>query len=190
MKRAIQKHGIENFNKEILEIYDSEAKMNLAEKILVVVDFEVSYNICSGGNGGFGYINKNVNLRNKMIISVKKKYGDDFFKNHCKKMSIKGVESLRKNKKGFAFDPNLFYIREKYNTKEHLDKMSIRRDLPETNIKRKETFKLIGHSKGSKNSQYGTYWITNDKENKKIKKEDLDFWIINGYKKGRNLTKT
>lgn len=39
--------------------------------------------------------------------------------------------------------------------------------------------------KCSKNSQFGTIWITNGQENKKIKKELLDIWIEKGYYKGR-----
>jgi hypothetical protein len=39
---------------------------------------------------------------------------------------------------------------------------------------------------GDKNSQYGTCWITNDQENKKIKKEELDKYVQLGYYKGRN----
>lgn len=62
LKRAIKKHGANNFIKEILFIFDKEWKMNLAEKILVVVDSEISYNLCSGGKGGFGYINSNSEL--------------------------------------------------------------------------------------------------------------------------------
>lgn len=59
LKRAIKKHGSNNFKTEIIEFCSSEAHMNLAEKIYVVVDREVSYNLCPGGKGGFGYINEN-----------------------------------------------------------------------------------------------------------------------------------
>ena len=38
---------------------------------------------------------------------------------------------------------------------------------------------------GSDNSQYGTCWITNGSENKKIKSCDIDKWINLGYYKGR-----
>jgi len=63
LKNAIKKYGIENFETIILYVYNEEWKMNIAEKILVVIDSEVSYNLCPGGKGGFGYINKN-NLNN------------------------------------------------------------------------------------------------------------------------------
>jgi len=36
-------------------------------------------------------------------------------------------------------------------------------------------------------SAYGTCWIYNDKESKKIKKEDLNFYINNGWNKGRKM---
>lgn len=53
----------------------------------------------------------------------------------------------------------------------------------------KETKEKIGKSNsvsqlGIKNSQFGTMWITNEKENIKIKKCDP---IPDGYRKGRNL---
>jgi group I intron endonuclease len=56
LKRAIKKHGKENFKKEILEICKTEEEMNAAEKRLVVI-CDQSYNLCEGGHGGFGYIN-------------------------------------------------------------------------------------------------------------------------------------
>ena len=48
--------------------------------------------------------------------------------------------------------------------------------------KRKQTYKQIGHQQGEKNSQAGTMWITNGKENKKIKKNTF---IPCGWNKGR-----
>lgn len=58
LKRAIKKYGEDNFTTEILEVYDKKWKMELAERILVVVDKEVSYNLKRGGNGGFDYLNE------------------------------------------------------------------------------------------------------------------------------------
>jgi hypothetical protein len=37
----------------------------------------------------------------------------------------------------------------------------------------------------TKNSQFGTCWITKDGVNKKIKKEELNSWIEQGWCKGR-----
>ena len=62
LKRAIAKHGIDNFKKEILFIFDNEQEMNDKEKELVTLH-EMSYNLCPGGKGGFGYLN-NSNMSN------------------------------------------------------------------------------------------------------------------------------
>jgi hypothetical protein len=58
LKRAFEKYGRENFSTVILLECQTEEEMKLAEKILVVFDLEVSYNLCEGGQGGFSYINR------------------------------------------------------------------------------------------------------------------------------------
>jgi len=68
-----------------------------------------------------------------------------------------------------------------YNSPEHMAKLNSQESLE----KRKKVYAEIGHMQGSKNSQYGTMWITNGTDNKKIKKEDLDKWTSLGYNKGR-----
>jgi len=55
---AIKKYGVENFKKEILHLFETEAEMNEAESRLVVL-CENSYNLCPGGKGGWGYVNIN-----------------------------------------------------------------------------------------------------------------------------------
>lgn len=62
LKDAIKHHGIENFKKEILFDFDNEVDMNNKEAELVTDSFvaeDTNYNLCPGGNGGWGYINKN-----------------------------------------------------------------------------------------------------------------------------------
>jgi hypothetical protein len=46
-----------------------------------------------------------------------------------------------------------------------------------------ETSKGMGV--GETNSQYGTCWITKEGINKKIKKEDLETYQLDGWLKGR-----
>ena len=48
-----------------------------------------------------------------------------------------------------------------------------------------EAHKRLKFQAGEKNSQYGTCWITKNKQNKKIKKEDLEQYIKLGWSKGR-----
>jgi group I intron endonuclease len=78
LTRAIKKHGIDNFVTEILAVYNTRHKMNLAEQILVVLDPEISYNLCPGGFGGFDH----VNILNKGV--------PHFTKENAKQLSLKG----------------------------------------------------------------------------------------------------
>lgn len=55
------------------------------------------------------------------------------------------------------------------------------------NIKLSNIFKEKQHQQGNKNSQYGTCWIHNDKKSIKIKNEQLEEYISNGWIKGRKM---
>lgn len=60
LNHAIEKYGIANFRKDILEYFDSAEEMFAREKELVNEEFllrEDVYNIRRGGYGGFDYIN-------------------------------------------------------------------------------------------------------------------------------------
>lgn len=62
IRAAINKYGLENFKKDILEYFESSTEMFLREKEIVTNEFlmqENSYNLCTGGFGGFNYINSN-----------------------------------------------------------------------------------------------------------------------------------
>ena len=62
IQRAIQKHGADQFIKEILFIFDNEEAMFAKEKELVTEQFvesDQSYNCKPGGEANWYYINKN-----------------------------------------------------------------------------------------------------------------------------------
>jgi hypothetical protein len=59
IKRAIEKYGIENFSKEILQVFSNQAEAFKKEKELVtdaLVKDNMCYNIKEGGRGGFDHI--------------------------------------------------------------------------------------------------------------------------------------
>ena len=60
LRHAIKKNGIENFDKTILEIFETSEAMFCREKEIVNDEFllrEDTYNLRRGGTGGFDYIN-------------------------------------------------------------------------------------------------------------------------------------
>jgi hypothetical protein len=61
IKQSIEKNGIENFTKTILEHFDSAEEMYAREKEVVNEEFlgrDDTYNLRRGGFGGFDYLNK------------------------------------------------------------------------------------------------------------------------------------
>jgi hypothetical protein len=168
IRRAIQKYGVQNFTKEILHIFDNEDEMKTKEKEVVVIN-EMSYNLCEGGKGGFSYINTQV-----MTTDQRKENGQ---KGGMVSPGNRGKTNIGSSVWAKKHSPLL---------KQNVRKMGVLAAKEKDAIqKRKETYKRIGHQQGEKHSQYGTCWITDGSTNKKIKKEELDFWLDKGYYKGR-----
>ena len=168
IKAAVKKHGSENFSKEILHVFDNEEDMKNKEKVLVVLN-EMSYNLCDGGKGGFGYLNRTGKNISDSQKKTARKLAYELNKKQSKEQKrINGINSQKK-------------IMEKY----PLGVWKNKKHLEET--KKKISSSMLFKQNGTLNSQYGTCWITNGQENKKIKKEELDIWLIKGYCKGRIL---
>jgi hypothetical protein len=167
--RAIEKYGVENFTKTILETFETQEEMFAREKELVNEEFllrEDTYNLRRGGLGGWDYINTQqlavpyftkettILVRDKSIAGLRNKLSDPvFYAQHIEK-SIRAGKSVKNRKK---------------HTVENIVKM---------------TLLCQGKQTGEKNSQFGSMWITNGKESKKIKKTDP---IPEGWNKGRVL---
>tara|TARA_B100000745_G_scaffold298198_1_gene246412 strand:- start:1411 stop:2091 length:681 start_codon:yes stop_codon:yes gene_type:complete len=176
LKRAIKKYGIENFDKKVLFVFDNEKEMNTKEKELVTEEHcnnKNNYNICPGGNGGFGYINNNKlnnskhDISKKMSKLAKKVWSDPKYRKvHSKKVgnSIKQAHA----------DGKIRY-----------DTFTGRCHSEET--KRKMSISSKGKNSGENNGQYGTCWINNGIENKKVKREELINWLSIGWIKGRKM---
>jgi len=165
VKRAISKYGIGNFKKEILFQFDNEAEMNSKEAELVTQEFclqEDTYNICPGGQGGFGYINKN---------NLTPRFAGKKHKEHSKKILS---EKSKNSHRAGTLKPFTSATRLDWTGRTHSDE-----------TKERISFSMRGKQTGLDNSQYGSCWITNGITSKKIKKDDP---IPDGWNRGRKMS--
>jgi len=184
LKRAQEKYGIENFEKEILKVFDSSEEMYSMESQLVTEDFvkdDTNYNLKEGGHGGFDHIKQthyDKRSRNKAWIEkliVSQKRGRDTMK------------WLHENDPEWLYKKTTAFIN---SIKEYYEKGG-KNGFSGKN--HSETFKekMKGHTRqnGEKNSQFGSMWIYNleEKVSKKIKKEELQDYENLGWIKGRKM---
>ena len=173
---AVSKYGISNFEKTILELFDDSKSMYDREREIVNEQFISRpdvYNMKTGGHGGFDHINKN---KDETYLKIRSENGKNFnFK----------TTNNEKFKPRYGKDNYAYGIKTKTNfaVSEEIRKKAQVSALSETaNAKRKETMLKKEHQAGQKNSQFGTMWVTNNTQNKKIKKDAV---IPDGWVKGR-----
>lgn len=184
LKKAIKKYGIEVFVKEILFDFDNEWEMNAKEKELVTIEVcmqESTYNLCPGGNGGFGYINHNTELRLQKNRIARERANA----NGAQEKAQAALAILRKNP---AWDSKRQEKRKttlinKYG-KEGVSSF-LGRSHTQT-AKDKISANLKGKGAGENNSQFGTCWISHsDHKTRKIEKHELVSYLNQGWVRGR-----
>lgn len=168
---SYNKYGFENFIKEFLYFQKTRDEILKIEKEIVNREFiklNSNMNIMEGGKAGF--INEEQQYKRSQLggLAFGERLKKD--KDFREKMAVFSSNNLKLAHKAGKI---------KYNTfvgKKH----------------KKETKDKIGKSnsisqKGNKNSNYGKIWIYNLelKEQKSIRKEDLDIWLYQGWLKGR-----
>lgn len=180
IKNSIKKYGLENFKKEYISIFDNAEDMFNMESELVNEEFinrENTYNIKQGGNGGFDFINNNVNMKSVRQNNMKK----------CNEVLINKLND------DISFRIRFANLNSEKMKQQHIDGKIISFNGQEFKGKNhsEETKKRIGeanskHQLGEGNSQFGTMWIHNIelKENKKISKEEE---IPKDWLKGRKM---
>ena len=168
LKYSINKHGKENHEREIVEFCQDRSSLKKRESELVNLN-EIAkkdcMNLMVGGTGGF--VSKEAARKGAKALKIK--YGDEY-KNKLIEWGAKGGQSTS-DKHGSPF--NNIMNRCNWTNKSHTEK---------TKRKMSESSKGIGI--GNNNSQFGTCWITNEKDNRKINKEDL---IPEGWRLGRKI---
>lgn len=185
LRHAIKKHGIENFIKEYIEIFDNEEDMNVLESKLVNPTFVANsstYNLKLGGEGGWDYVNNKQLSYCYTNPSLHKERYTDSFKNGTYSLSerLKLDSSFRSN-----FSNKTSQGLKQFYKLGGLNGFKDKKHSNETKSKIKATMQKNNHQKGEKNSQFGTCWINNGVANKKISKKDIDIWIEQGYNKGK-----
>lgn len=178
IKDAIKKYGKENFEKEILFVFDNEKDMNRKEKDLITEEFvskNDTYNLGVGGEGGPHFKGKTHSEETKLIISQHSK-DQQWDADRKEKISINNTKT---NKSRGEKNSAALYGKPK--TDAH--KENISKSLKQYHEKNKGNNKNFDFS-GKNNSQYGTIWITNGTDNKKIDKNDF---IPEGWYKGRKM---
>lgn len=169
IQSAIEKYGLYNFKKDILEFFENAELMYAKEKEVVDDDFllrEDVYNLRRGGVGGFDHLNKTG--KNTQWID-----NDSRCKKITKRISDKWKRGDYANTTFSRSDVFIEAAKTSFSGKKHSD---------ETKVKISE--KMKSKQSGQNNSQYGTMWITNGKQNMKVcKSEELP----SGWFKGRTL---
>jgi group I intron endonuclease len=165
LRRALNKYGRKNFKLEILEFCLTRDELVAREREVVSLQ-EIAKKECInlkvGGQGGF----KDAEHAYKFHAAGGKAVRQLLSRRHVER--LKTDEEYRDS------------IVKKL--KERESPFKGKKHTPETVEKMKQSHK--GAGKGNKNSQYGTCWITNEVENRKIKKEDQ---IPEGWRLGRKV---
>jgi hypothetical protein len=169
LRRSIRRNGPENFKLEYLEFFDTREDLINKEKELVNEDLlkdPMCLNIRAGGTGGWSIVQQ---IENAMKSNERQKW----LRENDKEWAEKRINQLKKNgstvlnklwKEGKLSAPDWTGKKHKEETKNKIGKSNSQKQ------------------KGESNSQFGTCWITNGTENKKIKKTES---IPNGWRLGR-----
>ncbi len=170
----LNKYGRDNFKFEILEQFNSREELVQAE-INLITEEDIKNSNClnlkQGGSGGFTEEDKvkGRELANKAKAKLINE--DPEFREKYYKAIQEGIKKAKE--RGVKFS----------NISENFS-WEGKRHRPETLEKMRNTRKERDLGKGPSNSQYGTCWITNEVESKKIYKGTI---IPEGWRLGRKI---
>ena len=168
---AIQKYGKDNFKTEILEFLPDRISLRAREREIVNVELikdPKCMNLMRGGEGGF--ISKDQQRHRSQAggkATAKRLQEDEEFKRFRSNQASESNKIRHQNGNIKAPD---------WTGKSHKQ---------ETKDKIGESVKIS--QKGEKNSQFGTCWTKHEEFGiKKVRKEELESFLVLGWKRGRS----
>lgn len=173
IRRAVEKYGKETFIKEYLFIFDNYEDMILKEVELITEDLvkdSQSYNLTVGGFGGNRITDPNhhtwdrEHTRRMAHFSIQSRLTDSELSDRLRQIYSLTLKATHASGK-IRYDT--------FTGKRHSDA-----------TKAAIGAKNSEHQSGNRNSQYGTKWITNGTESKKVPKDQE---IPEGWHLGRKL---
>lgn len=175
LKYSINKYGVENHKREIIEFVESREELRKREREIVNLNEiakEDCMNIGIRGEGGFIGVEqqkkRSIDANRKLNFKLK---NDIEFRNDWLRKVREGIKKSKNEGRRVTWKDTYSWSGKKHSE--------------DTKKKISESKKGIGV--GVNNSQYGTCWITKDNINKKIKKEELEIFTREGWIKGRVL---
>lgn len=163
LRYSIRKYGVDNHVREILEFFESRELLIEAEIKSItpeMIQDKDCMNLMCGGTGGFTLEIQKLGKKAWLL-----KYSGTTQQSYWSSQG--GKAKYKKYGISEKFKPDWFGRKHSEETKEKIS----------------ESKKGTGTSET--NSQYGTCWITKNGLNKKIKKEELENNINEGWVKGR-----
>jgi hypothetical protein len=170
LTNSIRYHGRDKHAMTILEFLPTREALKLREKQMITEEMRnnpMCMNLAPGGGGGFV---SEEHQQKCASAGGKKSWKASMLEMHTR-------QSIEKR------------IATKHQTGVHARstaKMRENANAPAAMEKRKATFKERAHMQGSKNSQFGTCWVTDGVKPVKIKKEQLEEFLQKGYRRGRS----
>ena len=167
LRASIRKHGVVNHKKEILEFFDTRELLVEAEKKAITPEMITDkncMNLMGGGEGG--YVSEEHYQKTSRIGAQKTNEFMWSEENKEKYSKIWSDNMKKKHEEGKITIPD----------------WTNRKHSVESKIKMSDKAK---ERVGEKNSQFGTCWVTKNGINKKIKKEELNKYQLEGWVKGR-----
>jgi hypothetical protein len=171
LRYSLNKYGAESHKREILEFFDSRHELAAKEREVVNLDLiakEDCMNLKVGGEGGGTFTVEQQRLNALKSKEVQKGLHQDekWLTTKKQNISIKVLKAYEEGRK----------------TKEYFHDWTGQKHTKETKEKLSTVMKDKGT--GDRNSQFGTIWITNGTENRKVRK---DMIIPEGWFKGRTI---